>query len=478
MNILKQRRILSIVVLAGFFSSVMFSQTSGKMTGKAFDKLKNWNNPFPEWKHISEPKLDSIHASPEVPSITLFYAPGLSYYPFREESYNIFMNSLKGALGRKFRKYHIDVVTNTFALDQLIPNYFRKTIPVDSSRLPLTGKVRSKLVRKLNSPLFPGGLSENSVALWHSHGYYFEMTLDRWEYQRAKLFGTVEDISVMGYAVPYLTRMLENAGANVFLPRERDIQVNEVITDNDRSTGGSEVVLHLNSISDRYNEGFLLTDTLFTGFNPFEHGTSLRIKNDSAIFLPDIPENGYYSVYVSYPAIMDNNHDAKFIVRHTGGVTEFAVDQTIGGGTWIYLGTFHFRRGKNLLNGSVVAAPPENGNGFVAIDAVRFGGGMGNVARKPSADMIRNQQSASENTVVKADDASPVTSEFTWKLSGKPRFLEAARYYLQYAGMPDTLVYTPTADKNDYNDDYQSRGLWVNYLIGNQYPENRKAVEL
>jgi N-acetylmuramoyl-L-alanine amidase len=36
--------------------------------------------------------------------------------------------------------------------------------------------------------------------------------------------------------------------------------------------------------------------------------------------------------------------------------------------------------------------------------------------------------------------------------------------------MPDTLVYSPNNNKNDYNDDYQSRGLWVNYLIGDPYP--------
>jgi hypothetical protein len=56
---------------------------------------------------------------------------------------------------------------------------------------------------------------------------------------------------------------------------------------------------------------------------------------------------------------------------------------------------------------------------------------------------------------------------FTLKTSGKSRHREAARYYLQYAGFPDTLVYSLNEGKNDYNDDYQSRGEWVNYLMGN-----------
>ncbi len=79
------------------------------------------------------------------------------------------------------------------------------------------------------------------------------MNLDRWEWQRARLFGTVEDISVMGYVLPYLTRMLENAGANVFLPRERDMQTNEVIVDNDMST----VLLKLYYILMKYSEKIL-----------------------------------------------------------------------------------------------------------------------------------------------------------------------------------------------------------------------------
>jgi hypothetical protein len=53
-----------------------------------------------------------------------------------------------------------------------------------------------------------------------------------------------------------------------------------------------------------------------------------------------------------------------------------------------------------------------------------------------------------------------------WKVSGKPRYQEGARYYLQYAGFPEKLVYSTTKGTSDYKDDYQSRGEWVNYLMG------------
>ncbi|MCX6259490.1 MAG: N-acetylmuramoyl-L-alanine amidase, partial [Bacteroidia bacterium] len=351
----------------------------------------------------------------------------------------------------------------------LIPNYYRKELAVDSSRFPVISKKDRVLVRKTGGNDPSKGLFGNSIALWHSHGYYFEMALDRWEWQRAKLFGTVEDISIMGYVVPYLTKMLENAGATVFLPRERDIQTHEVIVDNDRSTQGSEFVLHSEKNIQKIQKGFLLTDTLFPGFNPFKNGTSLRIINDSATYIPEIPQKGDYTVYISYPLLQDNSKEVRYIVSHTGGKTEFIVDQTMGGETWIYLGTFNFNSGRNAGTGSIVVKGADKDNGLIALDAVRFGGGMGNVARRPSADIIKNQQSLNENIAEGIEKGNPDASEFTWKLSGMPRFLEASRYWLQYAGMPDTLVYTPTNYKNDYNDDYQSRGLWVNYLAGDPW---------
>ncbi len=462
-----------VLLLTLISSSAAFSQSSERLRKSAVGKLKKWENPLSEWKHISDPKPDSIKISDDEEKIFLYFPPTLSYYPFREESCRLFIQSLSESLGRKFRKYDIEVLTNNFELNQLVPNYFRKQSDVDSSRLPVITSQKKVLVRNPDR-IYPGrGLSGNSIALWHSHGYFFEMTLDRWEYQRAKLFGTVEDISVMGYVVPYLVQMLENAGAAVWLPRERDTRTDEVIIDNDWSSGNSELFLLPDPDIERIKEGFLLTDTLFPGFNPFRHGTALRIKRDSAVYIPEIPEKGSYTVYISYPLLPDNCKAVRYTVNHTGGSTDFIVDQTIGGETWIYLGTFLFNEGKNALTGSVTVKGEGDTGGLTALDAVKFGGGMGNVARRPSADIIKNQQSAVEKASGKVIQEPLNPGDFEWKLSGKPRFLEGSRYYLQFAGMPDTLVYSPNAYKNDYNDDYQSRSLWVNYLSGEPFPAEK-----
>lgn len=87
---------------------------------------------------------------------------------------------------------------------------------------------------KVSRPYTPtNGLQNRHIALWQSHGFYYEPKLDRWEWQRARCLQTVEDLYTQSFVLPYLVPMLENAGANVLIPRERDCQTAEIIIDND-----------------------------------------------------------------------------------------------------------------------------------------------------------------------------------------------------------------------------------------------------
>ncbi len=153
-----------------------------------------------------------------------------------------------------------------------------------------------------------------------------------------------------------------------------------------------------------------------------------------AQWIPDIPETGKYAVYVSYQTLPGSVSDAKYLVFHNGGVTEFQVNQQIGGGTWVYLGTFKFDKGRNDY-GMVVLSNESRQKGVVCADAVRFGGGMGNISRGG-------------------------------KTSGLPRYLEGARYLPTWSGIPYS-VYSPSEGKNDYNDDINARSRIINYLSGN-----------
>ena len=99
-------------------------------------------------------------------------------------------------------------------------------------------------------------------------------------------------------------------------------------------------------------KGFgLKNSTIKEGENPFKLGTSRYTKSminplATASWFPEIPETGEYAVYISYSSSDSNVTDAHYKVIHSGGETEFLVNQTIGGGTWIYLGTFKFDKGE------------------------------------------------------------------------------------------------------------------------------------
>jgi hypothetical protein len=318
------------------------------------------------------------------------------------------------------------------------------------------------------------GLQNKHIALWHSHGLYYDQKLARWEWQRPRLFQTVEDLYTMSYVLPFLTPMLENAGAVVMLPRERDTQSHEIIVDNDSPESGysEQGGTYQWRTDEKDSRGFAHKKEVYTHYdNPFRMGTYRRIVTHNpelrknavmqpafAEWVPDIPEAGRYAVYVSYASLPISARDAQYTVHHKGGSDVFLVNQQMGGGTWIYLGTFAFDPGRNLEGRVTLTNASREINAVVTADAVKFGGGMGNIGRTVEDSTIL---ASYKNITI-----PPLTSHY-------PRFTESARYWLQWAGFADS-VYTYFEGTNDYTDDYTSRGRWVNALAGGsvKHPNN------
>lgn len=287
------------------------------------------------------------------------------------------------------------------------------------------------------------GLEGRHISVWASHGRYYDNDKERWKWQRPNLFCTTEDLFTQTIVVPYLIPMLENAGAYVFTPRERDWQPNEVIVDNDGTLPAGSTFINSteewHSVTGfRAHEGDYHDDE-----NPFQDGTAVAIKAErprKASFIyytPYISEPGRYAVYVSYPKLEDAVDDVHYTVCHNGVQTEFVVNQQIGYSTWVYLGTFYFGKtpaGDFPKNNCVILSTASRRKGHIGADAVRFGGGMGNIRR---------------------GDAT----------SGFPRCLEGARYYGQWAGAPYS-VYSDKMGENDYGDDINVRSLATNWIGG------------
>jgi len=292
-----------------------------------------------------------------------------------------------------------------------------------------------------------GLLSGKLVVLNQGHGWYDNVdTLNRYALQRGNISGIVEDFSnaetMNNYTIPYLM----NAGALVMTVRERDSQTNMVIVDDADGTS--------NPSNGTYSETGAWSGSTGAGFrqkttaswvgksvNPFGTASSSRFANANAAavtatarWTPNIPAAGYYWVYISYSGSANRTTSAQYLVHHTGGTSEFLVNQQLTqlGQTWLPLGQFYFDAGSNSAIGSVELTNKTTGGSIVSSDAVRFGGGMGDVARQ------------------------------THGISGRPRWEEEAVLYLQWSGFGRSgFLYAGT---DDYSGGLSDRPQYAQWL--------------
>ncbi len=450
---------LTVLLLMIFFScSAVEEVTLNNVFTEKVTSLKESLDSLKEILNLSRNvKLENASIDTLKQAITLEFSKDFAVIPFRENNVDSIYKSVKKFFGARFLGYNYIINSIGLSIEELIPNYYRTDkLNLDQSRLPKIKGERIPIVQNVSKNLkLTKALSGRNILLWHSHGWYYNNKEKRWMWQRARLFQTVEDVGPLAFTIPYLIPMLENAGANVFVPRERDIQLNEIIIDNDfnKKSLYEEKSFSENIVWETSKQkGFgLLKSTIKEGENPFKLGTSRYTKSminplANASWMPEFSKTGNYAVYISYSSSDSNVTDAHYKIIHSGGETEFLVNQKIGGGTWIYLGTFKFDKGKEKNQGVLITNQSKDTDKIVSADAVRFGGGMGIVEREGST-------------------------------SGRPKFVEGSRYWLQFAGMPDTLTYNLNNNSDDYKDDYQSRAEYGNYLYGAPFGPNRNRNE-
>ena len=411
------------------------------------ERLTDYFGRYTATAKISTPKLKSVDIDYERKTIAIHASESFAYQPFRPETVEAVYNQVKELLPGPVHYYRLTIFAGGKPIEELIPNIYRNK-KKDKERMSLkTDYKGAAWVKNISRPNeISRGLQDRHIAIWQSHGNYFKNDKNEWGWQRPRLFCTTEDLFTQSFVLPYVIPMLENAGAIVYTPRERDTQKNEIIVDND--TPNASLYLEVGSKKAHWAtapiKGFAQKKAIYRdGENPFTDGTCRFIpterkkkKNKDQAFaewVPTLPAKGEYAVYVSYRTLPNSVSDAKYLVFHNGGVTEFKVNQKIGGGTWVYLGTFEFDKGNNDY-GMVVLSNESSEHGVVCADAVRFGGGMGNITRGG-------------------------------KTSGLPRYLEGARYSAQWAGMPYE-VYAGRKGENDYADDINTRSNTINYLSG------------
>lgn len=249
-----------------------------------------------------------------------------------------------------------------------------------------------------------GGLSNKTVFVSAGHGWYWNSTFGAYKTQRP-IFpstpypsgeGIIEDFNNAEAVNQYLLTYLENAGADVWPVRERDMNTSMLIVDN--NSPGFSTQGNWTNNSNGYGGTYRSAATQATS-----------IATATWTFTPTL--SATYAVYVWFPsATQAPTADAHFFVEHAGATTPVTIPQTRDANTWRYLGRYPFYGGQAAR---IYLTNQSNSPGVTVLaDAIRLGGGM-------------------------ADTSAPDTSI----ISGKPRWEEQAWTYAKWLGLTDVYSY-------------------------------------
>ncbi|MGD9404406.1 MAG: family 10 glycosylhydrolase [Anaerolineae bacterium] len=252
-----------------------------------------------------------------------------------------------------------------------------------------------------------GALNGTTAWLSAGHGWYWDGS--KWTTQRFNYndTGIVEDLANAEAVNYYLARYLWNAGASTWLVRDWGMNEHEIIVDNeDGAPGYSTTGAWATSTTPGYDGG------------TYQWTSTYDTRTATATWTPDLPEAGWYPVWVWYRHYPNRPFDARYEIHHAGGMTPISISQEVHGMTWRYLGEFYFEAGTaghvTLINQSDEYDPSQ----AVIADAMRFGGGPGSI-------------------------------EESGTTSNQPRWEEAAKYWAMYQGAPEEVYTDDDGDTND-----------------------------
>ena len=304
---------------------------------------------------------------------------------------------------------------NTGWRSALTPDFAETVSPKSAQNLSLVPQNFGPMVPSAHQPV--GALSGRVVFMNSGHGWTWS-TNNFWYLQRPTALNSMNEDYGNWDQLNFFAAYCFNAGAVVASMRPLGQQTNEAVLDNDDAA-----VTFAGTWSNS-------TSTVFFGSAgdvPYRFASLAATETATATYTPTIPVTGYYPVY-TWVRLGSDRGDQLYRIRHTGGETQYRVPHYLAGNGWIYLGEYFFNAGSSAANGSVVISNLRGTtNGSVVIaDAIRFGNGMGSVARGTNG------------------------------VSGYPREEESCRYWIQanLGQGQSTILYD--ASDTDEHDSWQA----------------------
>jgi hypothetical protein len=155
------------------------------------------------------------------------------------------------------------------------------------------------------------------------------------------------------------------------------------------SGGGTEIIL--DEDQGTYSSGWTLSTGAGTAAYNGDYKYAMTVSSETAWYkwTPTIATAGNYDVYVMYRSGSNRPTSAAYTIYYNGGSQTYPINQTINGGTWVFLGTKAFIAGTSgyvrLSNAST-----DTGKAVIA-DAVKWvlaGASGPTITQQPSAQNV------------------------------------------------------------------------------------------
>jgi hypothetical protein len=213
-----------------------------------------------------------------------------------------------------------------------------------------------------------GALSGVTIYIGGGHGW--TAGASAWFLQRPVLLNMCEDygnIDMVNLTAAYAF----NAGATVVPLRPVGWQPIEIVLDND-----DPGVTYTGTWSDSTGTQYFENGATNTGI-PYRFATAGASETATARFAANVATTGFYPVYC-FAIAGANRVRQTYRVSHGGGLTAVTVDHRNVGNGWVWLGSYYLDAGgANYVE--VTNVSPDAG--VVVADAIRWGGGYGDVSR-------------------------------------------------------------------------------------------------
>ena len=209
-----------LVAIAACFMcvAVLSAQDVDRAVSRSISEyFKKYNSPRTKMKFSAlDRRRNNIVVNNSAKDVIIYSNEAFAGQAFTQGVVDTIYNDLRKLLPRKLRDYGIKVVYAGRSIDERVPNVYREKDDVDNERLwgKLDYKGQPWVLNASRPYAVTKGLQNRHLALWQSHGLYYNAEKSIWKWQRPPLYCTTEDLFTQSFVIPLLLRVRGTGSAS------------------------------------------------------------------------------------------------------------------------------------------------------------------------------------------------------------------------------------------------------------------------